>query len=73
MGKSKNRPNQKKKAAARSQQIQAKRKTVQRLVGELEQEFAKLQPSVPTFTPAPGSGTFLTPTPITHDYDNMEI
>jgi hypothetical protein len=73
MGKSKNRPNQKKKAAARSQQIQAKRRTVQKLVGELEQEFAKLQAPVPTFTSAPGSGTFLTSTPITHDYDNMEI
>jgi hypothetical protein len=73
MGKSRNRPNQKKKAAQRSQQIQARRNQVKKLVGELEQEFAKLQPSVPTFTPAPGSGTFLTPTPITHDYDNMEI
>jgi cytochrome c peroxidase len=46
---------------------------VKKLVGELEQEFAKLQPLVPTFTPAPLSGTFLSPTPITHDYDNMEI
>ncbi len=64
MGKSKNRPGQKKKAAQRSQQIQAKRRTVQKLVGELEQEFAKLQPSVPTFTSAPGSGTYLTATEI---------
>ena len=73
MGKSRNRPGQKKKAAQRSQKIQAKRKTVQKLVGELEQEFAKLQPSVPTYMPAPGHGTYLTATEITHDYDNMEI
>ena len=73
MGKSKNRPGQKKKAAQRSQKIQAKRKTVQKLVGELEQEFAKLQAPAPTFIPAPGSVTFLTATEITHDYDNMEI
>lgn len=64
MGISKNRPGQKKKAALRTQQIQAKRQTVKRLVGELEQEFAKLQPEVPTFIPAPGSGTFLTATEI---------
>lgn len=43
MGKSKHRPGQKKKAAARKQQMVAKRNQVTKLVSELEAEFAKLQ------------------------------
>jgi hypothetical protein len=43
MGKSRHRPQQKKKAAARTQQMIAKRKQVAKLVAELEDEFAKLQ------------------------------
>ena len=42
MGKSRHRPGQKKKAAARTQQMIAKRKQVTKLVAELEEEFAKL-------------------------------
>ena len=44
MGKSRHRPQQKKKAAARTQQMVAKRNQVTKLVSELEAEFAKLQP-----------------------------
>jgi hypothetical protein len=43
MGKSRHRPQQKKKAAARTQQMIAKRKQVAKLVAELEEEFTKLQ------------------------------
>jgi hypothetical protein len=43
MGKSRHRPQQKKKAAARTQQMVAKRNQVTKLVSELEAEFAKLQ------------------------------
>jgi hypothetical protein len=43
MGKSRHRPQQKKKAAARTQQMVAKRNLVTKLVSELEEEFAKLQ------------------------------
>lgn len=43
MGKSRHRPGQKKKAAARTQQMVAKRRHVEKLVAELEEEFAKLQ------------------------------
>lgn len=43
MGKSKHRPQQKKKAAARTKEIAARRYQVQKLVKELEDEFTKLQ------------------------------
>ena len=43
MPKSRHRKNQKKKAAIRTKQMQEKRKYVQKLVAELETEFAKLQ------------------------------
>jgi hypothetical protein len=43
MAKSKNRKDQKKRSAARTKLIMEKRKHVQKLVAELETEFAKLQ------------------------------
>ena len=64
MPKSKHRKNHKQKVAAHKTKVVARRSQVKRLVGELEQEFAKLQPSVPTYMPAPGHGTFLTATEI---------
>jgi hypothetical protein len=64
MPKSKHRKNHKQKVAGHKTKVVARRAQVKRLVGELEQEFAKLQPSVPTYMPAPGHGTFLTATEI---------
>jgi hypothetical protein len=64
MPKSKHRKKHKQKVAAHKTKVVARRAQVKRLVGELEQEFAKLQPSVPTYMPAPGHGTFLTATEI---------
>jgi hypothetical protein len=61
---SRNRKAQKKKAQARRNEIKARRNKVTKLVGELQQEFAKLEAPVPTYTPAPGSGTYLTATEI---------
>ncbi len=68
----------KQKAKARTVQIQARRENTKKLVGQLEQEFAKLQPEAghrldTVVTP----GVYLTPTPdeyeINEKYDNLEI
>jgi hypothetical protein len=64
MPKSKHRKNHKQKVAGHKTKVVARRAQVKRLVGELEQEFAKLQAPVPTYMPAPGHGTFLTATEI---------
>jgi len=57
MGKSRHRPQQKKKAAARTQQMIAKRKQVAKLVAELEEEFTKLnahtEPAIESFYQPP--------------------
>lgn len=79
MPKSRHRKAQKKKAAVRTKQMQEKRKYVQKLVSELEAEFAKLAANPPQerqqIVPAsPPPLLTLTPTkPIETDYDNMEI
>ncbi len=72
MPKSKHRKNHKQKVAAHKTKVVARRAQVKKLVGELEWEFAKLNPSIPTVS---SMGTFLTPTPEhnTTNYDNLEI
>ena len=75
---SRHRAKHKQKAKARTKQIHARREQAKKLVGQLEQEFAKLQPEpghrLDTVTTP---GVFLTPTPdeyqIHEKYDNLEI
>jgi hypothetical protein len=74
---SRNRKSQKKKAQARRNEIQARRKNVKKWVAELETAFETLQPPAPTHSHPQGGGIMLTPTPdikeIVQHYDNLEI
>ena len=72
MPKSRNRKNHKQKVASHRNRMAARRAQIQRIVGELETEFAKLESPVPTVV---GQGTFLTPTPEINpsNYDHLEI